>query len=290
MAGYRFCRTDDIPLLVDAFNACSASLAVPFEPLNVDRFKQLARELDLWTSSCMVGVVGDEPVAVMLAAKRETANLILSVVVRSDHQRQGHGRHLLTSLGQKMAILGPPRLVAEVPESAPLARSFLEGCGYRQETWFRDYTWQRGEAMSAEIDPALVTDATFEDLEGAGALAHHRGDCWERAPETLRSRRHELRAKAIVSERRVEAHLLYRGTGSSDREIVALGCAEEQRSAPLAMVLLRALAAEAAGGTLRFSKVGEHELAPRLLEASGFVPGERTLLYASRAVGREERG
>ena len=31
--------------------------------------------------------------------------------------RQGHGRHLLTSLSSKLAILGPPRMVAEVPET-----------------------------------------------------------------------------------------------------------------------------------------------------------------------------
>ncbi|HVS66227.1 MAG TPA: GNAT family N-acetyltransferase [Thermoanaerobaculia bacterium] len=286
MAGYRFCRSDDVPLLVDAFNACAHSLGMPFEPLTVERFKELSRSLDLWTSSCMIAIVQGEPIAVLLAAKREEANLILSVLVHAEHQRQGHGRHLLTSLGQKMAILGPSRLVAELPESAQPARNFFEACGYRQETVVSDYS-QAGRAAPLGELASLVGEAGFDELHAAGALAASTARCWERAPESLWRRRAELKAIAIGSERRVEAHLLYREEAGGGAEVAAVGCADRERALPLSTLLLRAIAAETAG-RVRFPKVHPEEVPVQALKAAGFEPGERTLIYAARAVGREE--
>lgn len=288
MAGYRFCRTDDVPLLVGAFNACANSLEMPFEALSVERFKELSRHLDLWTSSCMIALAQDEPIAVLLAAKREEANLILSVLVHAQHQRQGHGRHLLTSLGQKMAILGPPRLLAELPESAQLARRFFEACGYRHETTLCDSARHGGAAPLDEL-AALVGDATFDELHGAGVLEGTAARCWERAAESLWNRRSELRAKAIVAAGRLEAHLLYRQSAGGGAEIAAFGCADPARAAPLATLLLRALVAEISG-PVRFPKVHAEEVPTPALEAAGFEAGERTLVYATRAIGREESG
>ena len=71
----------------------------------------------------MVAFEGREPVGVLLGAKRRDATLVHALRVHPEHRRRGHARHLLTSLGQKLAILGPPRLVAEVPaDRAPALR------------------------------------------------------------------------------------------------------------------------------------------------------------------------
>src|SRR6476620_7157806 len=122
MSSYRFCRTDDIGLLVEALNRCWAPY-FPAEPaMTPAAFKRSIRDVQVWCSSCMVAFAGSDPIAVLIGAKRASATLVHTIAVHPDHQRQGHGRHLLTSLSSKLAILGPPRIVAEVPETNIAAR------------------------------------------------------------------------------------------------------------------------------------------------------------------------
>ena len=131
MTAYRFCRSDDIGLLVEAYVRCRGPEDEGEPVLDREGFKRLIRDLDLWCSSCMVASEGREPVGVLLGAKRPEATLVYALRVHPAHRRRGHGRHLLTSLSQKLAILGPPNLVAEVPagraaaalagDAAPLA-------------------------------------------------------------------------------------------------------------------------------------------------------------------------
>src|SRR5215208_7663393 len=95
-------------------------------------FKRSIRDLQVWCSSCMVAFSGSDPIAVLIGAKRPSGTLIHKIAVHPDHLRQGHGRHLLTSLASKLAILGPPRMIAEVPETLLAGSELLSGCGYVQ--------------------------------------------------------------------------------------------------------------------------------------------------------------
>ena len=53
MAAYRFCRTDDIGLLVDALNRCWSPY-FPEEPsVTPAAFKRSIRDLQVWCSSCI---------------------------------------------------------------------------------------------------------------------------------------------------------------------------------------------------------------------------------------------
>ena len=101
MSGYRFCRTDDIGLLVDALNHCRAPHFTS-EPLATpETFKRSIRDLQVWCSSCMVAFAGREPIGVLIGAKRSYGTLVHQIAVHPDHLRQGHGRHMLASLGSK---------------------------------------------------------------------------------------------------------------------------------------------------------------------------------------------
>ena len=71
------------------------------------------------------GLLGLDPIGVLIGAKRASGTLIHEIAVHPDHRRQGHGRHLLTSLGSKLSILGPPRIVAEIPEALAPACEYL---------------------------------------------------------------------------------------------------------------------------------------------------------------------
>jgi len=155
VVAYRFCRPDDIPLLVSAVNRCFDVHFPAAAPLTVDGFRREVREERLWPSNCMVATAGDEPVAVVLGTKAPQEVHVRRIGVAPGHQRRGHGRHLLESLGSKLAVLGPPRLVAEVPAMLTEARAFFAALGWREET-----TVESDEASAAADTVATAASSS----------------------------------------------------------------------------------------------------------------------------------
>ena len=175
MSAYRFCRTDDIGLLVDALNRCWSPYFPDEPPMTPEAFKRSIRDLQVWCSSCMVAFSGSDPIGVLIGAKRPSGTLVHKIAVHPDHRRQGHGRHLLASLGSKLAILGPPRIVAEVPETFAPACELFSASGYVQEARpdrLRLATAvQRASARAAARESkAFVIPVTVDDLAANGLL------------------------------------------------------------------------------------------------------------------------
>jgi GNAT superfamily N-acetyltransferase len=170
MSAYRFCRTDDIGLLVDALNRCWSPYFPDEPPMTPVAFKRSIRDLQVWCSSCMVAFSGSDPIGVLIGAKRPSGTLIHRIAVHPDHRRQGHGRHLLDSLGSKLAILGPPRIIAEVPETLAPACGLFSASGYVQEAVLTDYTIDGDENGAGEtIGAAQARPAGAERGEGVPA-------------------------------------------------------------------------------------------------------------------------
>ena len=277
MSAYRFCRTDDIALLVDALNRCWSPYFPDEPPMTPAAFKRSIRDLQVWCSSCMVAFSDSDAIGVLIGAKRASGTLIHKIAVHPDHQRQGHGRHLLASLGSKLAILGPPRIIAEVPETlAPACRLFIAS-GYVEEAVLTDYVLERGEGRApgaAAMAGGFVIPVNLDDLAANGLLEDaHPQACWERSVETLTARKDEITGLAVASEERIEAYLLYRG-----REIVSLRSVVEDGGARLKQLLSRL-----GMGTFRFPKVHPTEIPTEHLEALGFRPAGGHVLYAANA-------
>ena len=88
VSSYRFCRSDDIALLVDALNRCWSPY-FPDEPLLTPAaFKRSIRDLQVWCSSCMVAFSGSDPIGVLIGAKRPFSTLVHKIAVHPDHRRQ----------------------------------------------------------------------------------------------------------------------------------------------------------------------------------------------------------
>ena len=282
MSSYRFCRTDDIGLLVDALNCCWAPYVPGELPMTPAVFKRSIRDLQVWCSSCMVAFSGADPIGVLIGAKRPSGTLIHTIAVHPDHRRQGHGRHLLASLGSKLAILGPPRIIAEVPETFPAACELFSASGYVQEAVLTDYVLSREERGStARVEgPALnggegfVIPVTVDDLAANGLLEAHPQVCWGRSVETLTARKDHLAGLAVASDERIEAYLLY----AEGREMVSLRSLTDDRGARL-----RQLASHLPAGTYRLPKVHRAEISEEILETVGFRPAGRHRLYAATA-------
>jgi hypothetical protein len=272
MSSYRFCRTDDVQLLVDALNRCW-SPHFPDEPaMTPASFKRSIRDLQVWCSSCMVAFAGSDPIAVLIGAKRPSGTLIHRIAVHPDHLRQGHGRHLLTSLSSKLAILGPPRIVAEVPESFDAARALFTATEYVEEARLTDYVFE-GPALS---EPGYVIPVTVDDLVANGVIGESDPVCWQRSLQTLTAKKDDLEGLAVASDERIEAYILFSGDEIlSFRSLVDDGAARMR-------LLLSQLHARGVK-TIRFPKVHPAEISKELLETLGSRPAGTHGLYAAKA-------
>ena len=210
----------------------------------------------------MVAFDAKEPVAVLIGCKRPPHTLILRLAVHPDHLRKGHGRHLLTSLSAKLAILGPPRLLAEIPADLPAARALFEACGWREEGHYVDLVHDTPAAFPAPDAPVA----------------------WERTRGTLMNRKDRLQGLAIASGERIEASLLY--TRDEDQRVSIWSVAAALGADPSALgILLRDLA-HREGGRLAIPRIGENEIALEALIALGFARGREFVRFASDAASR----
>jgi hypothetical protein len=275
MTAYRFCRTDDIGLLVDALNHCWPPYFPDEPPMTAAAFKRSIRDLQVWCSSCMVAFSGSEPIGVLIGAKRPSGTLVHKIAVHPDHLRQGHGHHLLTSLGSKLAILGPPRIVAEVPETLPAARALFSASGYVEEVVLTDYILQREasdvqEQMGTFMIPLTIDDLAANDLLGED----YPQTSWERSVEALTAKKDEIAGLAVASDERIEAYLLYIRGG----DIVSLRSFVDDGG-----VRLKQLLSRLGTGTFLFEKVHPSEISKAYLETLGFRPAGAHVRYAARA-------
>jgi len=244
------------------------------------------KELDVWPSSSMValgGPAGDEPVAVLVGTKREREVLVRRVGVRPGHARQGHGSHLVTSLSQKLAVLGPERLVTEVPEALPAARALLESLGWAAEDELVD--WHRPAPPPDEepVPAELTIPVSVADLEADTALSVHPRAPWSRVRQTLLQGADRLRGAAVATPERIEAWVLWWAEGSArPLEIAGAGCREPARAGLLLGALFRSVG-QAAGRPLLLPRVAPGELDEEALRAAGFAPAARHRRYAATA-------
>ena len=282
MSAYRFCRTDDIGLLVDALNRCWAPYYPDEPPVTPAAFKRSIRDLQVWCSSCMVALSGSDPIGVLIGAKRLSSTLVHKVAVHPDHRRQGHGRHLLTSLGSKLAILGPPRIVAEVPETLVPARELFAASGYVEEARLTDHMLVREANDVGEAAGMFVIPVTIDDLAANGLLGEdHLQVCWERSVETLTARKDDIAGLAVASDERIEGYVLYVTRGMEETEIVSLRSFIDDGGARLKQLLSRLRARGTQ--TFRFPKVHPAEISKEWVKTLGFSPAGEHLLYAARA-------
>jgi GNAT superfamily N-acetyltransferase len=284
MAGYRFCRSDDIPLLVAAHNACWVPHFGATHAITVESFKRGVRELGFWASSCMVAFADDEPIGVLIGAKRDgEANCVHRLAVRPGYERLGHGRHLLTSLANKAAILGPPRLVAEIPAEWTEIRRFFEKSGFVAEARYGDFVLAADAGCGGRDgeDPraALIVPIGLEELVESGALDLGQQRAWGRTKQSLGARVAELEGVAVATDR-IEAYVLFRPSREgADREVVAIGAAAGAQG--LALLALLVERVQAGGHRVRIPMLSEKDVSVAVLVEMGFRLERETIGYVA---------
>ena len=263
-----------MPLLVEAYRRAFAPHFTPPPELDIAGLKVWIRELDLWCSSCAVAVDGTDPIGVVLGAKRPRQTLVLAVGVHPDFVRRGHGRHMLTSLSSKLAILGPPEIVAEVPADDARACAFFAACAYQPGPRFRDFTLDVGPGPA--LTAAAVVPITLDELVANDAVETAAPRPWARAHEALLRRQEGLLGLALASPDRIEAWLLWRERDGL-RDLMAAGGGQDM------LGLLVRHFASLSPARVRFLKVHEDEVPWAWLESWGFQGGREHRRYTGTA-------
>jgi GNAT superfamily N-acetyltransferase len=276
-------------LLVEAHERCRGPEDAGEPALDLASFKCLIRDLDLWCSSCMVAFEGREPVGVLLGAKRPESTLVYALRVHPEHRRQGHGRHLLTSLSQKLAILGPPLLSAEVPAGREAASATFSACGWQLASRLTD--WRRNASNNALPNTAAgdareaLAPVSVDDLNAAGLLPGAGSRCWQRDLPALLKQRERLSGLAFHSPDRIEAWALWdeATTPGEVWNLLALGAAPGALGRLGLAVVLDELGRLAGDAPLLLARAVPEELDADLLAELGFERGKEHLLFTSQA-------
>jgi GNAT superfamily N-acetyltransferase len=261
---YRFCRPEDIPLIVQALNACYDVHCPARSTMTVAQFREEMSLISLWPSNTMVVLDDKDPIAVIVGTKRPYGCWIAKLGVRSDHQRQGIGRYVVEALLRKLSIIGPRVISVDVPVDNGVARTFFEHLGF--DTWaqywsFTGYPQAHAVADLRQVHP-VKPDVALSRYEAF----HPVPQCWERDAHTLQLYAGRLSGYAFWEEENIHGYLLlYHHT------IMDLALDPHADPGRVGSALLQRAAADLKA-VLRIDKVAAQDPARVVLEQAGLTP------------------
>jgi GNAT superfamily N-acetyltransferase len=263
---YRFCRPEDIPMIVQALNTCY-DVHVPGRPATtVGQFREEMGLISLWPSNTMVVLDDKDPIAVIVGTKRPYGCWIARLGVRSDQQRQGIGRYIVEALMRKLSIIGPRLISVDVPVDNQAALAFFKRLGF--EVWAR-YWSLSGRPDTPPTDDVRQVHPVKPDVALSRYEAFHPvPQCWERDAHTLQLYAGRLSGYAFWAGENFHGYLLLYG-----HTIMDLALDPHVDPGRVGTALLQRAAMDVRE-TLRIDKVATEDPARPVLEQAGFTPCE----------------
>jgi ribosomal protein S18 acetylase RimI-like enzyme len=263
---YRFCRPEDIPMIVQAINACYDIHFPERPPMTVAQFREGMSLISLWPSNTMVVLQDKDPIAVIVGTKRPYGCWVAKLGVRSDYQRQGIGRYIAEALIRKLSIIGPRVISVDVPVDNEAAIAFFKALGFETWTHYSSFVGPPHAPRSGDLRNVhpVKPDVALSRYESFHPVAQ----CWERDAHTLQLYAGRLAGHAFWEEDNIRGYILLHHTTVMDLAIdphvhpVRVGTALLQRAA--------ADVQEA----LRMDKVAAHDPVRAILEQAGLTPRE----------------
>jgi len=260
---YRFCRPEDIPMIVGALNACDDIHFPDRPPMTVPQFRAEMGLISLWPSNTMVVLEEKDPIAVIVGTKRPTGCWIAKLGVRAGYQRQGIGRYLVEALLRKLSIIGPHVISVDVPVEQAGAIPFFEAMGFTVWTRYWSFT---GRPQPVALQALRHVQPVQHDL----ALSryeplHPVSQCWERDAHTLQLYGGRLTGYAFWEEETMLGYILLDGDTVMDLAI-------DPHADPLRVgPPLLARGVGDVGGTLRMHKVPDADPTRAVLAHAGLA-------------------
>lgn len=261
---YRFCRPEDIPMIVQALNACY-DVHLPEQPATtVLQFREEMGLISLWPSNTMVVLEEADPVAVIVGTKRPYGCWIAKLGVRADHQRQGIARYIVEALMRKLSIIGPRLISVDVPVDNAAALAFFERLGF--ETWAHYWSFIGRPQTEAGDDLRQVHPVKPDVALSRYETFHPVSQCWERDAHTLQLYAGRLTGYAFWEEENIHGYLLLH-----HQTIMDFALDPHTDALRVGTALLQRAAADVKD-VLRIDKVASDDPARPALERAGLTP------------------
>jgi len=269
MPSYRFCRPDDLTLIVRAINACYR-MHYPDEPdMTEERFKEQMTLFDVRPGNCMVALERQQPVGVVVSTRRDYGAWIQAVGCQPAFQRRGIATQLVEALLRKIAIQRAPVVTVDVARDNTPAVQFFAALDFTVRGHYVSY---QGPVPEATRSAGRIEPVPAPDLLAHYTQFHTTPACWERKAESLAGYGALPQGYAYYAQDTVQGYLIYWHSTILDLAMAPQADAEQVSAA----LLSRMWTAGIVHATL--AKVPEGESIGPVLTRLGFTPVRDYLL------------
>ena len=161
MPSYRFCRPDDLELIVRAINQCCRIHETDTPEMTEERLKAHMTLFAVRPGNCMVALERQQPVAAIISTRREAGAWIQTLGCQPAFQRRGVASQLVEALVRKIAIQRTEDITVDVPEDNDAALNFFQAVGFEE----------RGRFVTLAGEPDNPGDLTWRSRPGTGGRA-----------------------------------------------------------------------------------------------------------------------
>jgi GNAT superfamily N-acetyltransferase len=269
MPSYRFCRPDDLTLIIRAINACYLMHYPEAPAMTEERLKEHMTLFHVRPGNCMVALERQQPVGVVVSTKRDYGVWIQALGCQPAFQRRGIATQLLEALVRKITIQRAPLVTVNVPTTNTPALRFFEAVHFTARGRYVSY---QGFLTEMPGLPGSIEVVAPPDLLAYYAPFHTTPACWERNAESLAGYGALPQGYAYYAQGTVQGYLIHR-----DDTILDLALAPQADAQQVSTALLGCM--HAAGWThATLAKVPEGEPIGLVLARLGFTPTADYLL------------
>lgn len=273
MPSYRFCRPDDLALIVRAINQCCRIHETEAPEMTEERLKAHMTLFAVRPGNCMVALERQQPVAAIISTRREAGAWIQTLGCQPEFQRRGIASQLVEALVRKIAIQRTEDITVDVPEDNDAALHFFQAVGFEERGRF--VTLQGEPKVASDPSGEVVRAPAAELLESYEAF-HTVPACWERSADSLAGYGELIQGHVYREDGAMWGYLLHQGA-----TILDLACAPDADAAQVSAVLLGRLHA-AGGSPVTLPKMNTADPLLDILRQQGLKPARSYRLMGQK--------
>ena len=263
MPSYRFCRPDDLTLMIRAINTCYLMHYPDETAMTEERLKEHMTLFQVRPGNCMVALERQQPVGVVVSTRRDYGVWIQALGCQPACQRRGIATQLVEALVRKIAIQRAPLVTVDVPSTNTPALRFFEAVHFTVRGRYVSY---QGFLTEVPGIPGRIEAVSPPDVLAYYAPFHPVPACWERNAESLAGYGTRPQGYAYYTQDTVLGYLIHRNSTILDLALAPQADAEQVSAALLGRM-------HAAGYThATLPKVPEGECMVAVLARLGFTP------------------
>ena len=273
MPSYRFCRPDDLELIVRAINQCCRIHETDAPEMTEELLKAHMTLFAVRPGNCMVALERQQPVAAVISTRREAGAWIQTLGCQPAFQRRGVASQLVEALVRKIAIQRTEDITVDVPEDNDAALQFFQAVGFEERGRFVTLA---GKPDNPGNLTGEVLQAPAAELLNAYEAFHDFPACWERSADSLAGYGELIQGYAYREDGAIRGYLLHQGA-----MILDLACAPDADAAQVSAALLIPLHT-AGASRVTFPKLNAADPLLDVLQQQGLKPARSYRLMGQK--------